>query len=44
MLPSNNLEQSLKNYRSFLKKKKIVPGQLIDLRMKNKIIITNEKI
>ena len=43
MLPSNNLEQSLKNYRSFLKKKKIVPGQLIDLRMKNKIIITNEK-
>jgi len=44
MLPSNNLEQSLKNYKSFLKKKKIVPGQLIDLRMKNKIIITNEKI
>ena len=44
MLPSNNLEQSLKNYRFFLKKKKIVPGQLIDLRMKNKIIITNEKI
>jgi len=43
MLPSNNLEQSLKNYRSLLKKKKIVPGQLIDLRMKNKIIITNEK-
>jgi len=43
MLPSNNIEQSLKNYRSFLKKKKIVPGQLIDLRMKNKIIITNEK-
>ena len=43
MLPSSNIEQSLKNYRSLSKKKKIVPGQLIDLRMKNKIIITNEK-
>ena len=44
MLPSNNIEKSLRNYRSLLKKKKIVPDQLIDLRMKNKIIITNEKI
>ena len=43
MLPSSNIEQSLKNYRSLLQKKKIVPGQLIDLRMKNKIILTNEK-
>ena len=43
MLPSSNMEQSLKNYRSFLKKQKIVPGQIIDLRMKNKIILTNEK-
>jgi len=43
MLPSKNIKQSLKNYRSLLKKKKIVPGQLIDLRMKNKIILTNEK-
>ena len=43
MLPSSNIEQSLKNYKSLLQKKKIVPGQLIDLRMKNKIILTNEK-
>ena len=43
MLPSNNLEQSLKNYRSLLKTNKITKGQLIDLRIKNKIILTNEK-
>ena len=43
MLPSHNIEKSLKNYRSLLKANKIIPGQLIDLRMKNKIILTNEK-
>ena len=43
MLPSQSIEQSLKNYSSLLKKKKIIPGQLIDLRLKNKIILTNEK-
>ena len=43
MLPSRNIEKSLKNYRSLLKANKIIPGQLIDLRMKNKIILTNEK-
>ena len=41
MLPSFNLEKSLKNYRSFIKTKKIIPGQLIDLRMSDKIIISN---
>ncbi len=41
MLPSFNLEKSLKNYRSFIKLKKIIPGQLIDLRMNDKIIISN---
>ena len=43
MLPSRNIKKSLKNYRSLLKVKKIIPGHLIDLRMKNKIILTNEK-
>ena len=43
MLPSRNIEKSLKNYRSLLKANKIISGQLIDLRMKNKIILTNEK-
>ena len=41
MLPSFNLEKSLKNYRSFIKTKKIIPSQLIDLRMNDKIIISN---
>jgi len=43
MLPSENIEKSLKNYRSLLKTNKITKGQLIDLRIKNKIILTNEK-
>jgi len=43
MLPSFNLEKSLKNYQSLLSANKIIPGKLIDLRMKNKIILTNEK-
>jgi len=43
MLPSQNIEKSLKNYRSLLNAKKIISGQLIDLRMKNKIILTDEK-
>ena len=42
-LPSNNTEKSLKDYRSLLKLKKIDPGQLIDLRIKNKIIISDAK-
>ena len=41
MLPSYNLEKSLKNYKSFIKSEKIRPGQIIDLRVKNKIIVSN---
>ena len=43
MLPAQNIEKSLKNYRSLLTANKIIPGNLIDLRIKNKIILTNEK-
>ncbi len=43
MLPSYNLEKSLKNYILFIKTNKIIPGQIIDLRMNNKIIISNAK-
>lgn len=43
MLPSRNIEKSLKNYRSLLKANKIISGQLIDLRMKNKIILSNAR-
>ena len=42
-LPSHDVKESLKNYTSLLKANKITAGKLIDLRMKNKIIITNEK-
>ena len=41
MLPSFNLEKSLKNYKSLIKLEKIRPGEIIDLRMKNKIIVSN---
>ena len=41
MLPSFNLEKSLKNYKFFIQSEKIRPGQIIDLRMKNKIIVSN---
>jgi len=43
MLPSHDIEQSLKNYKLILKTNKVMPGQLIDLRMKNKIILSNDK-
>jgi len=42
-LPSKNIEKSLKNYKSLLKSNKIIQGQLIDLRMENKIIFTDAK-
>ena len=42
-LPSYNLEKSLKNYILFIKTNKIIPGQIIDLRMNNKIIVSNAK-
>ena len=41
MLPSFNFEKSLQNYKSFIKKNEIKSGQLIDLRMRDKIIISN---
>ena len=43
MLPSQNIENALKNYRSLLKTNKIAKNHLIDLRIKNKIILTNEQ-
>ncbi len=43
MLPSYDLENSLKNYKSFIKVEKNLPGQTIDLRIKNKIILSNAK-
>tara|TARA_B100001250_G_scaffold413147_1_gene446330 strand:- start:1581 stop:2276 length:696 start_codon:yes stop_codon:yes gene_type:complete len=42
MLPSSDINKSLNNYKSLLKVKKLYPGQLIDLRIKNKIITRNE--
>ena len=42
-LPSENVENSLKNYRSLMKTNKIIKSNLIDLRIKNKIIFTYEK-
>ena len=41
--PSKNVENSLKNYKLLLKANKILPGQIIDLRMKDKVILTNGK-
>ena len=43
MLPSKNLEKSLKNYTSLIKSNQVTPGQTIDLRIQNKIILKNEK-
>ena len=43
MLPYRDLDKSLKYYKSFLKNNKISSNQIIDLRMPNKIIITNEE-
>ena len=42
-LPSENIENSLKNYRKLMKTNKILKSNLIDLRIKNKIIFTYEK-
>ena len=43
MLPSQNIENALKNYRTLLRTYKILENNIIDLRLKNKIILTNEK-
>tara|TARA_Y100001970_G_scaffold288279_1_gene415132 strand:- start:567 stop:1262 length:696 start_codon:yes stop_codon:yes gene_type:complete len=42
-LPSKNIEKALKNYRSLLETNKIIGTKLIDLRIKNKIILKDEK-
>ena len=42
-LPAQNIEKSIKNYKSLLETNKIIQGQLIDLRMKNKIILKDAK-
>jgi len=41
MLPSFNFEKSLQNYKFFIKKNEVKSGQLIDLRIRDKIIISN---
>ena len=41
-LPSENIENSLTKYRSLMKTNKIIKSNLIDLRIKNKIIFTYE--
>ncbi len=43
MLPSNNLERSLKIYTKFINKKNSNLIKIIDLRIANQIILTNEK-
>ena len=42
-LPSQDIEKSLKNYKSLYKTNKITQGKIIDLRIKNKIIFTDAK-
>ena len=43
MLPSNNIEKELKIYKSLLVENKIANTKLIDLRIKNKIILNDKK-
>tara|TARA_B100000945_G_scaffold96026_1_gene75063 strand:+ start:625 stop:1323 length:699 start_codon:yes stop_codon:yes gene_type:complete len=43
MLPSNNLERSLKIYKKFMSNKNSNLIKIIDLRIANQIILTNEK-
>ena len=43
MLPSNNLERSLKIYNKFMSNKNSNLIKIIDLRIANQIILTNEK-
>ena len=42
-LPSKNIQHALRNYQSLLRSSKSIDGKLIDLRIKNKIILTDEK-
>ena len=43
MLPSNNLERSLEIYKRFMNNKNSNLIKIIDLRIANQIILTNEK-
>ena len=41
MLPSQNIEKSIKIYKKLLKNKNLTNTKIIDLRIANQIIITN---
>ncbi len=41
-LPDKNIRKSLKIYNEFIKNKNIQPNSIIDLRISNRLIITNE--
>jgi len=41
-LPSKNIDEAIKSYKKFIKKKKIKPGSIIDLRIPNRIIFKSE--
>ena len=43
MLPSDNLERSLKIYKKFMSNKNSNLIKIIDLRIANQIILTNEE-
>ena len=43
MLPSHEIEKAIKNYISLLRSNKIIENNLIDLRIKNKIVVTDAK-
>ena len=43
MLPSQNIDKALKNYESLIRTNKIVENNIIDLRIENKIILTDAK-
>ena len=42
MLPNNNLDEAIINYKNFKTNKTLKPNTTIDLRIKNRIIIKNE--
>ena len=43
MLPSQDIEKALSNYRYLLRTNKVIEKNLIDLRIENKIILTDAK-
>ena len=42
MLPNKNLEDTLNKYRAFENNNKISKNSIIDLRVKNRIVVKNE--